>query len=426
MEKYRTAPVTVFNTMSNFFGIHSQVIDFGQIVYDDVTAVHPNIHRPATRQPKYLQKFWILCGVAFTLSYPVASSRLFLNYHFWAAKSINFYLSGLYYSTRFFLAISIFFMQIRCSRESCAHQCATIDIFRQIYKINRFVANAVGTDGSKRLVNVLTVVDWWQLVKLCTAFGCYVCANYLKLTFIFQRPGRMNAYDLFWFYYANMFIRMYASMFSISILQQAKLYELLNQTIKSIKKAADESMTPGGGGGGERRTFIAYSLGDFEKHINLLMTLHEKLRENNLKLDKLHSVQAMGVVANGLLNLTSQVIWHLYICDNIDYCWCVNDLLLFQLYFAYNDVFFTPNPPKIMTVFTVVQACLHFIEVTIIFDACETLKNKVCPYPLPFVVFVLNFLLFQMNGGGRILHEIYNKKFSLDLHRSVSNRIVIM
>lgn len=99
-----------------------------------------------------------------------------------------------------------------------------------------------------------------------------------------------------------------------------------------------------------------------------------------------------------------------------------------QFYFAYCDAFSHPHPPTTVIVFTFIQANLHLIEVSVVFGACELLKNKVLVsdhiYPsaaesLPFSQIYFCFLT-QMNEAGRILLEIYNKKFSLDLHRSVS------
>lgn len=122
----------------------------------------------------------------------------------------------------------------------------------------------------------------------------------------------MNAYDVFWCYYANIFIRLYASMFSISILQQAKLFELLNQTIKAIKNARTgpsalhRTITSGNKRCADG-VHMANANATFEKHMKLLMNLHDQLRANNFKMHKLHSMQAISVVANGFMNLVSQV-----------------------------------------------------------------------------------------------------------------------
>lgn len=301
-------PVAVFNTLSSWFGIHSQVIDFGGIVNGDVPS-NLAVYR-LKRQPTYWRYFCIMCGIGFALSYPVAAYRLFLNYQFWATKSINFYLNYFYYSSRYFVVVSIFFMQVRYGHESCARQFSTINIFRQIYDLNRSLANDSGWRGECRhLAMALNVFDWWQMTRLIVAFVCYMCTNYLKLTYVFQRPSPMNAYDLCWFYYANIFIRLYASMFSISVLQQAKLFELLNRTIKAIKNAADESPAPSAdrfiSSGGQHR---AHPHCSFEKRIKLLMKLHDRLRANISKLDKWHSIQAFSVVANGFMNMVSQVM----------------------------------------------------------------------------------------------------------------------
>lgn len=326
--------VTMFNTMSSLFGMHSQVIDFGEIVNDDVASIVIG-ERYKRAQPNYWQNYCYVFGIAFALSYPVSAWKLLLNYHLWASKSINFYVNYLYYSSRYFVVVSIFFMQVRYSRESNVQQRATIKIFRRIYEINRCIANRSANEEWKRLQTVaaaLNVINWWQMTKIIVAFFCYTCTNYLKLTHVFFRPRSMNYYDIFWFYLANILIRLYASMFSITILQQAKLFELLNETIKAITNAVDESpprpLSPSPpppkttgttanrfnssdenlkrriDGGWQYR---AQSRGTYEKHIKLLMLLHDQLRAINLKLDKLHSIQAISVVANAFLNLISQV-----------------------------------------------------------------------------------------------------------------------
>lgn len=311
MSYFQTQTVMLFNTLCGVFGIDSQVIDFTGIVSGDGST--DSALYGLKRQQNYWRHFCFLCGIAFALSYPIAAWRLFRNHHIWAPKSINLYVNYFYYSSRYFVVVSIFFMQFRYCRESIDRQFAMIKIFRQIHDINRRIANGSENVERKRLTMALNVIDWWRMMKLVAAIACYICTNYLKLTFVFLRPESMNTYDIFWFYYANIFIRVYASMFSISILQQAKLYELLNQTIKAIKNAVDESVA----GRSNDRRFVnsgeyawrhrEHSRGAFEKDIKLLMKLHERLRANNLKLDKLHSIQAFSVVANGFMNLVSQV-----------------------------------------------------------------------------------------------------------------------
>lgn len=405
MYRLSTRPVTVFNTLCSLCAIHSQVIDFGGIVEGDVTS-NSGICR-LKRQPMYLRNFCFLFGIVFALSYPVAAYRLLSNYHIWPAKSINFYVSYLYYSSRYFVVVSIFFMQVRYSRETCDH--ATIKIFRQIYDLSCGNANGLVHVECKRLAMALNVIDWWQMAKLFIAFVCYMCTNYLKLTYNMQRANTLNAYDIFWFYYANIFIRLYASMFSIRMLQQAKLFELLNQTIKALKNDADESPPPFGpfttrfisnGKHSKRRIDGGWppntqSHDTFDKHIKLLMKLHDQLRANNSKLDKLHSIPAITVVANGFMNLVSQVKWLVFFSTaNIaslmpDKNHNITTHCL-QLYFAYCDAFGYPHPAIIVIVFTFIKAQLHFIEVTIIFGACERLKNMVLQTNWPFATKCLN------------------------------------
>lgn len=404
MYRLSTRPVTVFNTLCRLCAIHSQVIDFGGIVNGDVTS---NLAASRSkRPPMYWRNYCFMCGIAFALSYPVAAYRLLSNYHIWPAKSINYYVYYLYYSSRYFVVVSIFFMQVRHSHESCGRQYATFKIFRQINDLNRCTANGSACEERKRLAMALNVIDWWQIVQLIVAFVCYMCTNYLKLTFNIQRANTLNAYDKFWFYYANIIIRLYASMFSIRILQQAKLFELLNQTIKAIKNDADETPATAVPFGPSAVRFIsngrhskrradgvwqpsAQSHDTFGKRIKLLMKLHDELRANNLKLDKLHSIPAISVVANGFMNLVSQVKWRFNFFSIADpqLCLCVIKKThipthCLQLYFAYCDAFGYPHPPRIVIVFTFIKAQLHFIEVTIIFGACERLKNKVHPFVL--------------------------------------------
>lgn len=316
MSYFQTQSVMLFNFLCGVFGIDSQVIDFTGIVGGDGSS--DSALYGLKRQPNYCRKFYYVCGIAFALSYPIAAWRLFSNHHFWAPKSINLYVNYFYYSSRYFVVVSIFFMQFRYCRESIDRQFAMIKIFHQIHEINQRIANGSFNAERKRLTMALNVIDWWQMVKLVAAIACYICTNYLKLTYVFLRPDSMNTYDIIWFYYANIFIRLYASMFSISILQQAKIFELLNQTIKAIKNAVDESSasTAVAGPSNDRRFIKSgehawqhreHSRGAFEKDIKLLMKLHERLRTNNLKLDKLHSIQAFSVVANGFMNSVSQV-----------------------------------------------------------------------------------------------------------------------
>lgn len=318
---FRLRPVATFNTLCSLFGIHSHVIDFGKIVNGDVVSSRSN----------YFHNFCILVCLAFVISYPVAIWRLLLNYHMWASKSINLYLNYMYYTSRYFVVVSILFMQARYRHELHARQCATIQIFRQIYSIHR----SVSIKDCKRQVTALNAIDWCHIVKLILAVVLYTYMSYLKLSCVFQGISSMNAYDIFWYYCANPFIRMYASMFSISVLQEAKLYELMSHTIKAIKRAADESFASTAPGapstdcpidhvrrqyGGKRIRDVEQQWekpwsGTFEKHIQLLMELHEKLRANTLKLNKLHSIQAFSVVGNGFMNLVSQVKCNMFAVD---------------------------------------------------------------------------------------------------------------
>lgn len=309
-------PVTVINTLSGLIGIHSNVINFGKIANSDVASYR-------YKWQPYI--FYFAFGIAFAVSFPVTSYQLLLNHHSWAPQSINFYVNCLYYSSRYFAVVSVFFMQVWYRRESYACQCETINIFRQIYDINRCLC--ANDKECKRRTMALNVIDWWQIVKFIVAIVCYTCTNYLKLTNVFRRPSSMNTYDLFWFYYANIFIRVYATIFSISILQQAKLFELLNHTIKAIKRATDESLAfipttvPSAAvrfingasrqskcrANGAQQHATHYLPGDFENLIQLMMQLHDQLRANSLKLDKLHSIQAFEIVAYGFMNMVSQV-----------------------------------------------------------------------------------------------------------------------
>lgn len=360
-------PVVVLKRLCSLFGIHSQVIDFAEIVHSDVGSYR---WKP---QSKCWRHFYLVCGIAFALSFPVTAWRLLLNYRIWASKSINFYVNYLYYSSRYFVIVSTFFMQVRYRRESYDHQCATIKIYRQICDINRCLANGSTDKECRRRATALNVIDWWQIVKLILAIMCYTCTSYLKLTYVFVQHKSMNGYNIFWFYYANVFVRVYASMISISISQQAKLFELLNHTMKAIKRAADASEAS------TEATTPSTDLPDFELLIQFSMESHDQLRANYLKLDKLHSIQALSVVGNGFLNMVSQVkLFSIHTTD--EYILNHTRSVCFQFYFAYSIVFYYPHLPKSVMVFTFIQAALHFIEVKVIFGACELLKNKVLSY----------------------------------------------
>lgn len=334
-------------------GIKSQIINFRKVIVDDIGSVaspslplsfqqrNPqSIHDASNVNIEQRSKYWKLLSIiiclTFTISYPLSIIKLLQNPTN-GKKSVNYFITYLYYSAKYVVTLIIYVNQFIHEKKMSSFQLVSCKLFKKIYFINRNwkmrAENKVNTKlfplETMQSVSDLSIVNYLNIFKVLILLLSYIYINYLKLLHIFHLPVEMNLFDLIWYYYPNVFISLFVTQFYVCVVQQAIIFNQLNTAFEQItwnindfqisptrkrtKNTADNTFVINEKRKKMRRFINRAPINTVElssfmsSELEQLIGYHDSLRKNNKKIEQLNSLQVISIIVNAFMNIVSEV-----------------------------------------------------------------------------------------------------------------------
>lgn len=364
------------------------------------------------RHRKRWQAVSITICIAFACGYPYAITKLLQNPTN-GKKGVNYFITYIYYGAKYIVTLIIYFVQFRNDQQFQYIQMLSQTMYGQICCIARIQQQQQG-NGQRRAPFLIGFrfdprdrlsINAWNVGNFCKTMAMiagYLFVNYLKLIHIFHNPRTMTIFDLFCYYYPNVFICLYVTQFYIGIQQQVYIFNEINTILSDFVEELNFFGVQMDGT--KNATAIIHvlaannadgaSIDDSEnkKHanrqnggilhlpiavdkLNELIFVHDALRYINNCLERMHSLQIIFIIVNAFMNIVSEVF--IAVGEAMYMIETINSFNNFQLYFVYSDIFIIPHPDSSVTLFTFVQAIFYAIELYLIFIPCNALRNKV-------------------------------------------------
>lgn len=333
-------PVRLFNILLCFLGIRTKVIDF----QSEIENKHQNVVRDRL---KYYLKFlpFIFC-VAFLFKYPLITSRILSNmpYGVNGKRTVDYFIAYAYFNVRFAVLIIIYIFQYYNKRSIEEEQSKIERNFYRLWEINKywqknanFYSNGTKfpkaniCSSSKQILTQASInsLSNIHLIRILLFLTIYVIFN---LTNIHFASGFEDLYvnELIWYFYPKAFINFFIWQLSISVQQQSKLFELLNNTIEMVATDMHNQIAS--------RSYDENCVNDLwavhctaainkrqlqlhrmNSHIEKLIEIHDELRASATTFQQFNSIQVTALIVNGLVNVISKVsiliLLLLFICD---------------------------------------------------------------------------------------------------------------
>lgn len=345
--------ISYFNRLMCAIGIRAKLLDFradsgsdmGPTLSHSPTAALKKF-RPNIKAIKYLKYLPIILFVAFVFSYSRVMFQILDNVPtIKGKKTIDYFISHVYFSTKF-VVIIIYAFQYWNERPMCALNDNTMAIFHKIKQIDRywrsrcqqthseniFFAKFATTKARRNFVSgsqyhlapirmeILTKTTYMKIVLSVIGF---TVAHHIIAYSLLTKNIPFSTYDFFWFIFPTIFVVLFVWQLSIGALQLVKLFEFLNQTLQSIavdirKRLPGMIEAPATAHKPHRNRVIDFAVGrritinatqshTASKHIQTLFNQHDRLRANTQQLQQLHSIQLTAVILYALINLVAEV-----------------------------------------------------------------------------------------------------------------------
>lgn len=295
------------------------------------------------KQQRQCLKRWhalsITICIAFACGYPYSISKLLQNPTN-GKKGVNYFITYIYYGAKYIVTLIIYFVQFRNDQQFQYIQRLSQTMYGQLCRFNLmqqkqcppFLVGYRFEPRDQMSINAWNVGNFCKTIAMMVG---YLYVNYLKLTHIFHNPSAMTIFDLFCYYYPNVFICLYVTQFYIGIQQQVYIFNEINTVFSEFieelnyfgvrTNAAQKNTSPivhvlarnNANGNAvvdvekenhanDRIGRIMYLPVAIDK-LNELIFIHETLRYVNTRLERMHSMQIVFIIVNAFMNIVSEV-----------------------------------------------------------------------------------------------------------------------
>lgn len=301
--------IKCFNLILRIFGIQNGLFNFS------TSSSNNSIITTSSTLDHLFKCIPLIIGLTFAFVYPTEASSIVSRTPLGknGKKTVDYFIGYAYFDIKYLVTIIIYGLQFRNEQLIMIQQMKIQRIFQRLWKLNQRWCHQPHSVQMRSLrlqslfhlcnhqhqpitLAALNVFSGWHLLKIFFAISIRCGASYLEYHYIFERlvPGIMHSMCTIWFFYPIIFIDLFVWHASISVQQQTKLFELLNETLDTITIDIRQRML---------KTFDKCHSNNMET----LIEIHDELRASIQTIQQLNVIQVNAAILNAFTNIIIEV-----------------------------------------------------------------------------------------------------------------------